>query len=148
MYWVLLIYSYDKVHGNGTIKKEDLDRIKIGNEYDVQRVLYSLLRPIFPKVRMEVYSDAGYNSVRYDLFIDEYSLAIEVKCTRDTMTKRKLSEELGSDAFHYKQDYIFFFIFDKSRIIQNVDAFVNGYRRKKAEFGKEVEAIVIQEVVL
>jgi len=28
----------DEVHGNGKIKKEDLDKIKVGNEYDVQRI--------------------------------------------------------------------------------------------------------------
>lgn len=33
------MYRMD-VHGSGTIKKADLDKIIIGNEYDVQRILY------------------------------------------------------------------------------------------------------------
>jgi len=109
----------DEVHGNGTIKKEDLDKIKIGNEYDVQRILYSLIKPIFPDARLEVVNDAGYNSVRYDIVIDEYGIVVEVKCTRENMTERKLTEELGADSFHYKADQLFLFIFDKVKLIKN-----------------------------
>ncbi len=132
----------DKVHGNGTIRKEDLEKIKIGNEYDVQRILYALLRPIFPCVRLEVHDDAGYNSIRYDVVIDEYDVVIEVKCSRKNMKERKLTEELGADAFHYKADYLFFFIYDKDNIIKNVDVFTKNYKREKEDFGKNIEAIV------
>jgi hypothetical protein len=66
----------EKVHGNGTIKKEDLDAIQIGNEYDMQRILYSLIRPIFPTAKVEVSDDAGYNAIRYDIKIDEYNIVI------------------------------------------------------------------------
>ncbi|MCT4508415.1 MAG: hypothetical protein N4A48_06580 [Tepidibacter sp.] len=136
----------EKTHRNGTIRKEDLDRITIGNEYDVQRILFSLIRAIFPTARVEIADDAGYNSTRYDIIIDEYSVVIEVKCTRKNMNKRNLTEELGSDAFHYKADYLFFFIYDKENIIKNVDAFTKGYSRKKSEYGKDIEAIVNQSI--
>lgn len=121
----------DEVHGNGKIKKEDLDKIKIGNEYDVQRILYSLIRPIFPNARLEVADDAGYNSVRYDIALHEYGIVIEVKCTRPTMTERKLTEELGADSFHYKADHLFLFIFDKEKLIENPDVFAKSFQRQK-----------------
>lgn len=136
----------EKIHGKGTIKKEDLSKIKIGNEYDVQRMLYSLIRPIFPSARMEISDDAGYNSIRYDILIDEYDVVIEVKCTRKSMTERNLTEEMGADAFHYKTDYLFFFVYDKENIIKNVDAFTKGYKRKKFDFGTDIEAIVNQPI--
>lgn len=136
----------EEVHGNGTIKKEALDAIQIGNEYDVQRILYSLIRPIFPTARLEVSDDAGYKAVRYDIKIDEYNIVIEVKCTRKSMTERNLTEELGSDAFHYNADYIFFFIYDKENIIKNVDAYIRNYKREKSRFGTNVEAIVNQSI--
>lgn len=136
----------EEVHGNGTIKKKDLDAIQIGNEYDVQRILYSLIRPIFPMARVEVSDDAGYKSIRYDIKIDEYNIVIEVKCTRKSMTERNLTEELGSDAFHYNADYVFFFIYDKENIIKNIDAFIRNYKREKNEFGTNVEAIVNQSI--
>lgn len=136
----------EEVHGNGTIKKAYLDEIKIGNEYDVQRILYSVIRPIFPTARLEVADDAGYKSIRYDIKIDEYNIVIEVKCTRKSMTERDLTEELGSDAFHYNSDYLFFFIYDKENIIRNVDAFIRNYKREKSVFGTNVEAIVNQSI--
>lgn len=136
----------EELHGSGTIQKEDLKKIKIGNEYDVQRILYSLLRPIFPLTRVEVSNDTGYNAVRYDIIIDEYDVIIEVKCTRRSMSQRKLTEELGSDAFHYQADYLFFFVYDKENIIKNRDVFIESYRRKKEDFGCEVETIVNQPI--
>lgn len=136
-----------EVHGNGKIAKEDLARIKIGNEYDVQRILYSLIRPIFPEARLEAVDDAGYNSVRYDLVIAEYDVVIEVKCTRENMTERKLTEELGSDAFHYRANHLFLFIFDRVKMIKNMDAFEKSFNKKKIDVGKEIETFVIQEVL-
>ena len=136
----------DEVHGKGKIKKEDLDKIKIGNEYDVQRILYSLIRPVFPEARLEVSDDAGYNSVRYDIVLNEYQIVIEVKCTKPNMSERKLTEELGADSFHYKGDHLFLFIFDKTKLIKNPDVFAKSFNRKKQDFDKELEAIVIQEI--
>lgn len=138
----------DKVHGRGKILKEDLDKIKIGNEYDVQRILYSLIRPIFPMARVEIPNDTGYNSVRYDIFIDEYDIVIEVKCTRNNMSERDITEELGSDAFHYKSTNLFFFIYDKEKIIKNVDAFTKSYTKTEDVFNKNIETIVIQPISL
>lgn len=136
----------DKVHGKGTIKKEDLDRINIGNEYDVQRILYSIIRPIFPEARLEVVEDTGYHSVRSDIKLDQYSVVIEVKCTRTNMTEHKLAEELGADSFHYNSEYLFLFIFDKEKLIKNPDAFKQAFKRNRQNFGKEVETVIVQEI--
>lgn len=138
----------DEVHGNGTIRKENLDCIQIGNEYDVQRILYSLINPIFPNARLEVVGDTGYNSVRYDITLDEYEIIIEVKCTRPSMTERSLREELGADSFHYKADHLFLFIFDKVGLIKNPEAFAKSFKREKQDFDKELEAIIIQDIIL
>jgi hypothetical protein len=61
-----------------THNKEELDKTKIENEHDVQRMLYSLIRPIFPDARLEVVDAAGYASVRYDM-----------NCNRGEMYKGK-----------------------------------------------------------
>lgn len=136
------------LHGNGKIQKEDLERIQIGNEYDVQRILYALIRPIFPEARLEVVDDAGYGSVRYDIVIEKYGMIIEVKCTRPTMSERKLTEELGADSFHYKGDYLFIFVYDKVNLISNVDAFERAYTKPKEIAGKAIETVVVQEIKL
>lgn len=134
------------VHGRSTIQKEDLDKITIGNEYDVQRILFSLIRPIFPLARVEVCSDGGYSGTRFDILLDEYNLVIEVKCTRPSMKERDLTEEIGSDIYHYDRKHIMFFIFDKQRIISNVDAFELNYT--KIFDGKEVETFIVQPVTI
>lgn len=130
------------VHGRGTLKKADLDKITLGNEYDVQRMLFSLLKPVFPTARVEVPGDGGYSGTRYDIFISEHNLVIEVKCTRSSMAERTLTEEVGSDICHYKHKHIMFFIFDKQKIISNPDAFECRY--SKPFDGKDVEAYIIQ----
>ncbi|SHH83168.1 hypothetical protein [Clostridium grantii] len=136
------------VHGSARILKCDLDKIKIGNEYDVQRMLYSIIKPIFPLARLEVVDDTKYNSIRYDICIDEYDVVIEVKCTRNSMSERHLTEELGSDIFHYQARNLFFFIYDKEKIIRNKDAFIKSYTKKDTELNKNIETIVIQPILL
>lgn len=123
----------EPVHSRGGIKKEMLDKIKITNEYDVQRILYSVIKPIFPSARLEVSNDTGFSTIRYDIFIEEFSVVIEVKCSRGSMNEKKLTEEIGSDIFHYKYNNIFFFIYDKEKIIKNSDAFIHTYNKKFEE---------------
>ena len=134
------------VHGRGSLKKEDLDKIKIGNEYDVQRILFSLLRPVFPLARVEVCSDGGYSGTRFDILIDEYDIVIEVKCTRQSMGERTLTEEVGADIYHYDRKHIMFLIFDKEKIISNIDAFESNYTKKFRD--KDVGTYIVQPVTI
>lgn len=136
------------VHKRGTWKQEILNGIKIGNEYDLQRMVYALLLPIFPALRMEVDSDNGYGGMRADLFLEELSLIVEMKCTRDSMTEKILLEELGADGFHYRSDNIIFFIYDKIGIIKNKEAFQNALKRDQKIDGKTIKAIVLQPIEL
>lgn len=138
----------EKVHGNGTLKQEDLANIILGNEFDVQRMLYSLLRPIFPTVRLEVYDDTGYSGIRYDIVLKHYDIVIEVKCTRQSMSERTLSEELSADGFNYNGKYLFMFIYDKDNIIKNPDAFKLAFKRDLRSFDKNIEAFILQPIKL
>ena len=79
------------VHKTGTLSIENLHKIQIGNEYDLQRMLYSLLLPVFPLIRPEVDGDNGYVGMRADLYLKEYDLVIETKCTRENMSEKKLT---------------------------------------------------------
>ena len=137
-----------KTHGKGTIQQADLNRIKIGNEYDVQRILYSLLAPIFPEIRTEVDGDNGYSGTRTDIYLNQNKIAIEIKCTRKSMTEKDLVEQLGADGFHYQVNTLFLFVYDKEGIIRNVAAFEAAFRRTPQNGGKTIRAIVIQPVNL
>ncbi|MDT3428724.1 hypothetical protein J2Z22_004317 [Paenibacillus forsythiae] len=134
------------VHGRGTLQQADLSRIVLGNEYDVQRMLFSLIRPIFPDARVEIYVDGGYKSYRYDIILDAYDTIIEVKCSRPSMKERELTEQVGSDSYHYKAKYIYFFIYDKDKVIANVDAFCKTYSQTLETHDKQIETVVIQPI--
>lgn len=134
----------DPVHKKGTLSQAILADIRIGNEYDLQRMLYSILRPIFPDIRQEVYSDNGYGGMRADIYLENYDLIIETKCTRDSMSEKKLTEELGADGFHYNADYIYFFVCDKAGIIKNPDAFKTAFERDLKKDGKTVKIFIMQ----
>ena len=43
----------------------------IGNEYDLQHIVYALLRALFSLSRIEEYQDAGACAVRKDICIDD-----------------------------------------------------------------------------
>ena len=54
--------------------------------------------------------------VRGDLKIQSLDLLLEVKCTRKSMSLKKLTEEIEADIVHYQEKYIFFYIFDKEKL--------------------------------
>ena len=137
-----------EVHKKATIGKELLEQIQIGNEYDVQRMLLAIIRPVFPAARAEVVSDNGYSGMRCDLYIDEYDLAIEVKCTRKNMTEKMLTEQLGADGFLYDYHTIYMLIYDKEGIVENPAAFENMLKREYDRDGRQVRAFVVQPATL
>lgn len=133
-------------HKRGTIKVEDLNKINIGNEYDVQKILYALLKPVFPMTRLEKNDDTGYGGIRYDIVIEEYDVIIEVKCSRASMSERSLTEEIGADICHYNARNLFFFIYDKDNIIKNPEVFKATYT--KVIDKKNIETYIVQQVAL
>ena len=136
------------LHKKATMSMDELKKIQIGNEYDLQRMLYAVLVPVFPLIRQEAESDNGYGGMRADLYLEEYDLIIETKCTRASMTEKKLLEELGADGFHYKAKTVFFFVYDKKNIIKNPDVFKAAFVREQEKNGKNIKVIVLQPVEL
>lgn len=139
---------YDEPHKKCTFSSELLHQITIGNEYDVQHILYSLLRTVFPEIRKEVNGDNGYSGIRSDLYLDKYDITIEVKCTRKNMTEKQLTEELGSDAFHYKTQNLYLFICDKEDIIKNPEAYKMAFLRNCEKDGKNVQMVIMHPLVV
>lgn len=102
-------------HKRAGIQKEQLEMLKIKNEYDVRHLLFAYIRPLYPMARTEVSEDTGYNTVRADIALDVKNV-IEVKCTRKGMTQKKLIEEIEADMVHYSEECIYFFIYDKEKL--------------------------------
>lgn len=117
----------------------------IRNEYDVQHLLFAYIRPLYPTARAEVSEDTGYNTVRVDIALDAKNV-IEVKCTRKGMAQKKLIEEIEADMVHYSAECIYFFIYDKEKIIENPLNFRNTYEKKVAN--KRIHIIIHQPKIL
>ena len=132
-------------HKRGSIQKEQLSELKIQNEYDVQHLLYAYLKPLYPLARAEVSEDTGYGTVRTDIFLDSEHV-IEVKCTRNSMKLKKLTEEIEADMVHYSAEHIYFFIYDKEKIIENPRLFRNTYENKIK--GKKIHIVIHQPKIL
>lgn len=136
-------YSPDK---RATIKHENLEKITIQNEYDLQHLLYAALKPLYPGIRKEVSKDSGIGTVREDVCIPDLDVVLEAKCTRDSMTLKKLIEEIEADIVHYQEENIFFYVYDKKKIIKETKNF-NDYFNKQFD-GKKVKLFVLQPVKL
>ena len=132
-------------HKRGSIQNEQLSGLKIQNEYDVQHLLYAYLKPLYPLARAEVSEDTGYGTVRTDIFLDSEHV-IEVKCTRNSMKLKKLTEEIEADMVHYNAEHIYFFIYDKEKIIENPRLFRNTYENKIK--GKKIHIVIHQPKIL
>ncbi len=134
----------ETLHKRSTLSQEDLGKIQIKNEYDLQRMVYAMLLPIFPTARTEVNSDNGYSGMRADIYLEAYDILIELKCPREGLPEKELTEQMGADGFLYKADTVFFLVYDKNCIVRNPEAFAKAFRRSRQSDGKMVKAIVIQ----
>lgn len=134
------------VDKRATLKISLLQQIEINNEYDLQHLLYAVLKPLYPDIRKEVSEDSGIGMNRCDLKIPSLNLVIEAKCTRETMTLKKLTEEIEADIVHYLEKNIVFFVYDKVKIIKEKQNYENHFN---CIFdGKDVNIIILQPVNL
>ena len=99
----------------------------ITDEYDVQHALCALLRTHFDNVKLEetTPSIAGASS-RMDFLLVNERTGVEAKMMRDTLTERKLGEQLLLDISHFPAhsqcDSLIFLIYDPNHMIRNPTA--------------------------
>lgn len=129
-----------------TLRKYDLQKIQIQNEYDLQHLLYAVLKLNYPDIRKEVAEDSGVGMVRSDLKIPSINTVIEAKCTRNGMSLKKLTEEIEADMVHYTDKYIIFFVYDKAKIIKEEQNYKKYFTR--VFDGKKVEIVIQQPIEL
>lgn len=123
-----------------------LQKLKIENEYDLQHLLYAILKPLYPDIRKEVAADSGVGTIRSDLKIPSLETVIEAKCTRNSMNLKKLTEEIEADMVHYSEKCIIFFVYDKWKIIKDKQTYENHFNN--VFDGKEIRMIIQQPINL
>jgi len=121
------------------ISRPNRNGFEIEDEYDVQDLLHALLILEFKDVRTEEFvpSYAGNNS-RVDFFLKNEAIFIETKKTRDTLTDKKLVEQLIIDIQYYQEHpdckILYCFIYDPDDFIQNRAAIINDLSKGEREF--------------
>lgn len=129
-------------------RRENREAFKINDEYDVQDLLYAVLKPIFPTIQTEDYTPKyGGLSKRIDLVLPSEDIVIEVKIIREGDGEKKFIEELNTDISTYHKHpntkTLFGFVYDPLHKITNHNWFdeLNG-KRSHEDISYEVEIIV------
>ncbi len=132
-------------------RRKGHDNYEINDEYDVQDVLYVILKAVFPNLKDEdPIQKIGGKGTRIDLILREEEILIEVKMIKTSdYTESKFIDELKIDIESYHGSpwikTLFCFVYDpfnKTRDIANFTD-LNGMREKN---GKKfnVEVIVVK----
>lgn len=113
--------------------------IEVEDEYDVQDLLHAILTIYFDDIRDEEWtpSYAG-GSVRTDFLLRNEGIVIEVKKTRQSMTAKKLGEELIVDIEKYAEHpnckKLFCFVYDPEGRLGNPTEITNDLNKRHDGF--------------
>ena len=66
-YFFLEAFREAKPDKRASLTTENLQKIQIENEYDLQHLLYAVIKPLCPDARREVNDDSGVGTVRSDI---------------------------------------------------------------------------------
>lgn len=112
--------------------------IKFDNEYDIQDLLETLMRPWINDIRPEEYASSSVGkSPRIDFVLPEYRIVIEVKYVRDKPHAKAVGDELLVDCARYVKhescEQLWIVIYDPERLINNPDGFKNDLAQSSKE---------------
>jgi len=111
----------------------------INDEYDLQYLMYAILKLFFEDVRREEWtpSCAG-RSARIDFLLRNESVVVELKKTRKGSNEGKIGEELIIDIAKYQEHpsckVLYCFIYDPEGIIMNPTGLENDLSKKEGDF--------------
>lgn len=130
-------------------RRKEHPKYIIGDEYDVQDVVYVVLKSIFPNLRDEdPIPKVGAKSTKIDLILREEKILIEVKMIKEKdSNETRFIEQLKVDFESYHEckwlSKLFCFVYDPYKKTRDLSNFkdLNG-DRKKGEHSFNVELIV------
>lgn len=78
--------------------------LSLEDEYDVQDLFHSMLRPWVKDIRTEEYTPSyAQTSSRMDFLLKKHRIVVETKFVRDRSHSKKIHQELTIDIAHYRQ---------------------------------------------
>lgn len=119
---------------------------KVSDEYDVQDLMFALLRLYFDDVRPEDPASwcAGASS-RVDFVLDDHAILIELKMTREGYADRELGKDLlvdiGRYRSHPKCKTIVILVYDRAGLLTNAAGLIKDLSGTKD--GLAVETIIV-----
>jgi hypothetical protein len=119
-------------------RRKDKPTLSFEDEYDIQDLFHSQLRPWISDIRTEEYtpSYAG-SSTRIDFLCFDHKIVIEIKYVRDRAHSRNLGKELVIDIDHYmahpNAEELWIVVYDPKGYVQNPDSLrdLSGSRTNK-----------------
>jgi hypothetical protein len=108
----------------GTKVKAPRPTISMNDEYDVQDAFHAILKLFFEDVRTETWTpEYAANQKRIDFVLPDFSIAIEAKHTRDSLTQSSVADQLIIDMKYYRQEtscnHLICFVYDPKLRLRN-----------------------------
>ena len=132
-------------------RRKDHDKFIIKDEYDVQDLLYVILKSMFPKMLQEENTpQVGGKTERTDFMFKEFGIILEIKMIKESdKDEKEFVKQIKVDIESYYREnpkYIIFFIYDPQKKTINNNNFydLQSIIKKEDETGKyEYEVITI-----
>jgi len=120
----LLLRKFHRFAKDLSVRKQKRPALLVEDEYDVQYLVFALLRMYFSNVKSEdIAPNVLGGGSRVDFSIPDEELVVEVKMARASMTDRSLGDELILDIARYQSHTacktIIFFVYDPDGHIRN-----------------------------
>jgi hypothetical protein len=143
-----ILNSFPDIVSRLKFRRKGKNSLEIIDEYDVQDVVYVMLKGIFPTLQYEdPTTKVGPNSSRADFTIVDLGIYIETKYISEKGKEKTIHDECLTDIQKYgKQENcqkIIFFVYDSFKCIDNQYAFKSGIGTSHISDGKEVEIITL-----
>jgi len=126
-------------------RRDDRQTLDVGDEYDVQDLLHSLLQLHFDDIRTEEWtpSYAG-GAARMDFLLKDHRIVIETKKTRRGLKSSDVGKQLIEDVAKYKQspdcERLVCFVYDPDGRITNRDGLIRDLEASASDI--EVKVII------
>lgn len=143
-----VLNSFPDVVSRLKYRRSGKSPLEIKDEYDVQDIVYVMLKGVFPTLQYEdPTSKVGPNSARADFTISDLGVFIETKYISEKGKEKIIHDECLTDIQKYgKQDScqkIIFFVYDPEKCIDNQYAYKAGTGGMHTFDGKEVEVLTL-----
>ncbi len=143
-----ILNSFSDVVSKLKYRRSGKHSLDIKDEYDVQDILYAMLKGMFPSLQYEdPGKKVGPSSSRADFTVADIGVFIETKYISEKGKEKIIHDECLADIQKYGKQAecqkIVFFVYDPQKCIDNQYAFKSGLGNNHVIDGKNIEVITL-----